>query len=267
MNQTTSLARDTDLHLHLKMVARFLSAYAANLLACGTTTIRIEKNVARIAMAYDTVAEVTIFPLHITMTVWDPKREHSYTNNERIGKGGLNFALNSSLSTLSWRIADRRLPLDVAQRMMAHLCNRSRLNPWLVLVLVGFANASFCRLFGGDAMAMLIVFIATVDGFYLKNRLHAMHIDIRIATIIAGCFSAIIAAAGFAFHLGSTPDIALATSVLYLVPGIPFINAGSDLIHGHYICSICRFITAIVLTGCLALGLCLAIILMDIKFF
>lgn len=254
-------------HQRLKSIALFLSRYAAALLACGTTTIRIEKNVERIAESYGTTAEVTIFPLHIMMTVWDGDHNHSYTNNERISAGGLNFAQNSSLSTLSWRIADRSLPLPVAERMFKHLTTQPRLNKWLVLILVGFANASFCRLFNGDAIAMLIVFIATIDGFYLKNKLHSMHVDIRMATIIAGCFSAIIATSGYVFNLGNTPEIALATSVLYLVPGIPYINAVSDLIYGHYICSICRFITAAILTGCLALGLILAILLMDIEFF
>ncbi len=267
MKQTNASIPDDNVHQRLKQVSLFLSRYSTSLLACGTTTIRIEKNVARIAAAYDTTAEVTIFPLHIMMTVWDNEHNHSYTNNERIGSGGLDFALNTSLSTLSWRIADKRLPLPVAIRMLAYLRSRPRLNPWLVLLLVGFANASFCRLFGGDAVAMLIVFIATVDGFYIKNKLHAMHFDIRISTIIAGCFSAVIASAGFAFGWGSTPDIALATSVLYLVPGIPYINGISDMIHGHYICSICRLITAFILTACLAFGLCLAIIFMDIKFF
>lgn len=151
--------------------------------------------------------------------------------------------------------------------MLRYLTTRKRLNKWLVLILVGFANASFCRLFNGDALAMLVVFIATVDGFYLKNKLHSMKVDIRVATIIAACFSAVIATAGYVFHLGNTPEIALATSVLYLVPGIPYINAISDLIYGHYICSICRFITAIILTGCLAIGLCLAIIFMNVEFF
>lgn len=249
-------------------MAVFLSRYAALLLSCGTTTIRMEKNVGRIAAVYDTTAEVTVFPMHIMMTVWDTGHSHSYSNSVRVGGSGPDFALNSGLSALSWRISDRRLPLPVAERMMRMLSGRPRLYGWLVLLLTGIANASFCRLFGGDAMSMLIVFVATVDGFYIKNRLHrSMHCDIRIATIVAGCFSAIIASAGFAFGLGDTPDVALATSVLYLVPGIPYINAVSDLLHGHYICSFSRMVTAIVLTVCLSIGLCLAIILMDVRFF
>lgn len=268
MRKSDEAMAGDDVHYRLKGVAVFLSRYAASLLACGTTTIRIEKNVERIAAAYDTTAEVTIFPLHILMTVWDAEHSHSYSNSARIGGGGLDFALNTGLSALSWRIADRRLPLPVAERMMALLTGRRRLSSWLVLLLTGLANASFCRLFGGDALAMLIVFVATVDGFYVKNALHrSMHCDIRIATIVAGCFSAIIASSGFIFGIGSTPDIALATSVLYLVPGIPYINAVSDLLHGHYICSFSRMTTAVVLTLCLSIGLCLAIILMDVRFF
>lgn len=267
MSHVSNCKTPEEVHQRLKSIALFLSRYAAALLACGTTSIRIEKNVERIAESYGTTAEVTIFPLHIMMTVWDGDHNHSYTNNERISTGGLNFEQNSSLSTLSWRIADRHLSLPVANRLLTYITTRKRLNKWFVLILVGFANASFCRLFNGDALAMLIVFIATIDGFYLKNKLHSMKMDIRMATIIAACFSAIIASAGYVFHLGNTPETALATSVLYLVPGIPYINAVSDLLYGHYICSICRFITALILTACLAVGLFIAIILMNIEFF
>ena len=35
------------------------------------------------------------------------------------------------------------------------------------------------------------------------------------------------------YNIGNTPDIALGTSVLYLVPGVPLINGVIDVIEGH----------------------------------
>lgn len=252
-------------HEHLKTVGKFLAHYASTLLACGVTTIRIEKNIDRIAQRYNTEAEITVLPLHITVTVWSNDKDHSYTITEKIKGSGIDFDKNTQLSKLSWEIFDNYIPLDEAKKQFSEIVVRPRLNPTLVTILTGAANASFCRLFGGDPLSMLIVFIATICGFYIKNKLHGgWKWDIRMVTIISGCVATIIASSGYVFNIGTTPDIALGTGVLYLVPGVPFINSINDLINGHYICSISRFIQASIITICLSLGLCLGYIIINI---
>ena len=256
----------TEKHDLLKKTACFLSKYAASLMACGTTTIRIEKNVVRIAEAFKMHVEITILPLHVMLTVWDESRKHSYISSQRITGNGLNFYTNTLLSRLSWTIYTQRLSLSKSIRLFEKIVSVPRINKWLVLTLVGLANASFCALFNGDYTSMAIVFVATIDGFYIKNKLHGdWHWDIRITTIISAFVASVISCSGYIFHWGDTPDVALATSVLFLVPGIPFINSVSDLIHGHYICFMSRCIQATILTICLSLGLCLALLIMNIS--
>ena len=92
-------------------------------------------------------------------------------------------------------------------------------------------------------------------------------IDIRAVFIICALVSSILGATGILFPYGSTPYIAVATSVLYLVPGIPFLNSFSDLLHRHYICAFSRFADAVILTGCLSAGLCGGMLLMKIGMF
>lgn len=75
------------------------------------------------------------------------------------------------------------------------------------------------------------------------------------------------ACAGGITGLGLTPEIAVATSVLYLVPGIPFINSFCDLIDRHYICAYGRAMHAIVLVCCLSFGLCAGMALMHVPMF
>ncbi len=79
--------------------------------------------------------------------------------------------------------------------------------------------------------------------------------------------SSVIGASASLFGLGNTPEIAVGTSVLYLVPGIPFLNSFSDLLAGHYICAFSRMTHAVVLTCCLSLGLCGGLMLMGIGMF
>lgn len=254
------------IHDNLKDIAIFISDYAVTLLACGATTMRIEKNIERIAESYNTDVEITIFPLHVMLTVWDKEHSHSYTNSVKIKNIGLNFTLNTLLSELSWNISDHHYTLDVSREKYNMIISTPRLNKWVVLLLVGFANASFCRLFNGDVESMIVVFIATIYGFYIKNKMFAdWKYDIRIATIVSGFVAAVISSACFIFNIGNTPDIALGTSVLFLIPGIPFINSVHDMIHGHYICCISRCIQATIITICLSIGLCVALLLLNIE--
>ena len=136
-----------------------------------------------------------------------------------------------------------------------------------VLILTSLANASFCRLFGGDAVAMLIVFVSTLAGYRLKQVMLEDKRDVRLTFLCASFFSAVLSAGGHIFDIGTTPEIALGTSVLYLIPGVPYINSVSDLIYKHYLCAFSRFMDAAVLTACLSAGLCAGMLLLGLKWF
>ena len=244
----------------------FLCDYATTLLECGATTVRIEKNVGRMAEAFGSRAEVSIFPKHIELVECDAVTGERSFFSKTIGHGGINYATISALSKLSWNSVDRHLPLATVRDEYQRICQEKRLPLWLVTLLTSFANASFCRLFEGDLPSMSIVFVATLCGFYLKNALcKKYHFDVRAAIIVAGCVSAILSCAGYVFGWGKTPDVALATSVLYLVPGIPYLNSVSDLINDHYLCATSRFIHAATLTVCLSVGLYIGLLLMHVK--
>ena len=60
------------------------------------------------------------------------------------------------------------------------------------------------------------------------------------------------------------PDVAFGTSVLYLVPGIPYLNSVCDFFSGHIKLGTERIIDAILLTASLSLGFCGAAVIMKI---
>lgn len=53
------------------MLGTFLCSYATTLLECGAATVRIEKNVGRMAEAYGGDAEVSIYPRHVEVVLKD----------------------------------------------------------------------------------------------------------------------------------------------------------------------------------------------------
>lgn len=248
-------------------VCIFLSDYASWLLGCGATCIRIEKNVDRMAAALDMKADISITPTHIHMSVWDNCHYDSYVNIVRVHKTGISFNINTQLSKLSWDLADGKIDFHTAVETFHTITYTKPENRWKVLVLASVANASFCRLFGGDWIAIGLVFLATFAGYRIKQIMLEHKSDVRLVFVCSAFVSSVIGSGCMLFGWGATPETALGTSVLYLIPGIPYINSVSDMLDGHYICSFSRFIDAVVLTMCLSLGLCLGILLMGLKLF
>ena len=114
---------------------------------------------------------------------------------------------------------------------------------------------------------MATVLVATVCGYYSKQLMLASHLDIRLTFVVCSLLSAVLGSFDALFGVGTTPDIAVGTSVLYLVPGIPFLNSFSDVLYRHYLCAISRFADALVLTCCLSAGLCAGMELMNLSMF
>ncbi len=247
----------------IESTAAFLGDYGAVMLGCGATCIRIEKNIGRMASAYGMEADIELLPSHVEVALRDGDG-HKVSATGKTRRGGIDFGLNPRLSRLSWSVADDGLsPAEARQRFDAIVAAKSA-GSARVLLLASAANMAFCRLFGGDAVAMAVVFCATLLGYRVKQLLLGAGRDVRLAFLAAAFVSASASAACEIFCLGDTPGVALGTSVLYLIPGVPYINAASDMIYRHYLCAISRLTDAVVLTACLTAGLCAGMFLLDL---
>ena len=213
--------------------------------------------------------DITVMPRNVTIVLHPCHAPNSSRGifTAKLKPCGINFDINTRLSRLSWNVADGHLTVEDAFRTLQSITIRRYSHALSTTALVGLANASFCRLFDGDATAMLIVLCATLAGYAVKEILLGFRTDIRLVFIICAFVSSALCGGARLFGWSDTPDIALATSVLYLIPGVPYINAASDLIDRHYLCAFSRFTDASVLTACLSAGLCLSVKLLGLEWF
>lgn len=256
------IAQET--HNRVKETALFLSDYASELLAVGATSARVEMNVGRMARHFGISADMAILSQHTIITASDEATGHTYSVVGRARHRPISFSRNTALSRLSWRVIDERLSLREAHSAFDDISHGQFGNPWFVLLMASLANMSFCYLFGGDTWAMAVVFAATAVGYCAKTCLLRLGIDHRMVFLISAFCATVIGCSCQIFGLGSTPEVAMGTSILYLVPGIPFINSISDLIYGHNICFFSRLTNACVLTICLSAGFILGLLVMGI---
>ncbi len=249
------------------LTCSFLADYAAWMLGCGATCIRIQKNVDRMAKAFGLKVELTIMPAHVQICVLKDQTEPSQIEIRRIRHTGISFHLNTQLSKLSWEVADGKVTFEEARQIFQRIIHTSPEHPLFVWIGASLANMAFCRLFGGDVISMLLVFAATLAGYRVKQELLERGVNIRFVFILSAFVSSVIASGGYVFGWGNTPDVALGTSVLYLIPGVLYISSVSDMLDKHYICAFSRFMEALILTACLSIGLSGGFLIMGLKMF
>ena len=148
-----------------------LLQYGVTLIASGAHTSRVVRNMSRIAEAFGYRVAITIFQHTIIMCATD-KEDGSVRQTlvTKINYQPINFKTISLLSNLSWEIGDNHLTVHEFKQRYKEIISKPRLSRWIVLFFVACANASFCRLFQGDIQAVLVVFVATLAGFFLRQE-------------------------------------------------------------------------------------------------
>jgi uncharacterized membrane protein YjjP (DUF1212 family) len=113
---------------------------------------------------------------------------------------------------------------------------------------------------------MGMVFFASQAGFLVRHFMVVMHgLDIRLG-FLAASFTASFLSAVASWHFTSlTPETAVASSILFLVPGIPLLSAVNDILCGHTLMGISRGMNAALLTICIAFGLTATLIITGFK--
>ena len=229
----------------------FIGEYATYLLGSGVHTSRVVRNARRIGASQSVDVRLTTFQRTSILTVREEGNPQVVTQVVEIPHLPISFERNSDLSSLSWEAVDRRLPLDVIREKFRKLTAKPRMDPMFVLMVVGLANASFCKLFNGDWVAVGIVFTSTLAG---KAGVNHFIIFILSAFVASLCASS-------ALRFDCTAETAIATSVLFLVPGVPLINGVIDIVEGHVLIGCSRLIGALLLILCIAVGLSVTLLM------
>ena len=233
--------------------AKFIAEYAAHLMGCGIHTSRVIRNTKRIGEALGFEIKISTFQKTIILTIIDNETQQTFSEVIEIPALPISFEHNSELSALSWEAVDKQLPFEEIRRKYTEIISAPKMSPLFVLMLVGLANASFCRLFGGDWMSMAIVFSATIAGFFVRLQMMKNRFNHYIIFIVSAFIASLLASTAMIFDI--TSEIALATSVLFLIPGVPLINGVIDIVEGHTLNGISRLTNAFLLIVCIAIGL------------
>jgi uncharacterized membrane protein YjjP (DUF1212 family) len=249
-------------------VAEFILDAGVFLMASGAHSGRVWRNCRRIAEHWGYRMNFNPTFTGIMVSVWDDKnRENAVTRYKTAPANIVHLETLTQISHLSWKIADNEIEYDDACLELEAIKHKAHYPFWLVALAVGISCGCLCTLAGGSPIDAALAFCGASVGSIARHFILKKQFNQFLSIIIASAITTLIAGTDTIFGLGRAPEMTLATSVLYLIPGVPLINSVIDLLEGYFSASIARSLFAASIVSSIAVGMILSITLLGINNF
>ena len=174
----------------------------------------------------------------------------------KVGHLGVNQQLDQELWQLAEQVSRRKLSTGQTQAELVRLAKETpRHSAWVMAVAVGLACAAFGRLLGVDWVGTGPVFLASVSGQFVRRELLTRHVNVFICATLVSFLSSLLGGLGAHLAGSTTITTAMIASILLLVPGVPSVNALSDILDGHPTLGSARSVTVAMILIFVAVGL------------
>ena len=243
----------------MKHLGHLLAQYVAIMVASGTHSSRISRSAKRIAEAYGYDLRINLSLRNLSVMLCEPEDpSNHYYELIAVPVAPISLSNNADLSRLSWEVYDKKMPVEEFEAKFNKIISTPRYSHWVVALMASLASFGLCYLFSGTIWAMIMVFISTFISFNLKSFLTKKHVNNHLTILLTALTAAFIASFG-AFIDEQTATVAVATSVLYLVPGVVFISGLIDILEGFVVIGSSRLMNATLHTISLAIGLLISV--------
>ena len=247
-------------------VADLLLDIGTAMLVSGAHSGRVHRNIDRVAAAWGFQADLFITFTGMMVSVRDMQGGgQPVARFRKVPLHGVHFGVITAISLLTWRVAEEKPEVAAVEEEMARIRAIPHHPRWAVLPGIGAACGCLCMLLGGDWRNGAVAFVAALVGMFVRQEVVRLRFNPMIGVIAAAFVTSLLAGVDVLRGIGSNPEATLASSVLYLVPGVPLINCAIDLIEGHIPTGIARGVFGGFVLLCIAVGMTLGILLLGIQ--
>lgn len=238
------------------------------LLESGAHCERINRNIQRVVA--NTPYEVDLFLTFtaVSVTIYDPNNpQNTITANRAIRHHSVHFGVLTETSLLTWQLFDKEISFPDFMQNMKSLKKQPKYSVWLVRFFIGIACGCLCLLSGGNWIDSCFTIIASFVGLTVRQELIKADFNMMISIISSAFITTTISGLDILFEWGKSPSSSVATSVLFLIPGVPLINCVIDIIEGYIPIGLARGTFGGFILLCIATGMFLSINLIGINNF
>ncbi len=244
-------------------ITRVIIKAAVLMLEHGAESILVEQTAQRLGKALGVRSvEVSLIPSAIVLSTLDENRQ-SVTTTRRVHHKAINMSMVCDLQKIVIDTEKNSYDIEFVKKGLKEL-KPNYYNRWLIVLMVGFACASFAVLQGANLISFLITFIASSFGMFIRQELSKRNfVQIIIFGVTAFSVTSI-SSISYLFPSANT-NIVLASSVILLVPGFAFVNSFLDALKGYLSMGWGRWLEGTLLTVATSIGIILAMTVLNIK--
>lgn len=230
----------------------------------GADTPQIVRDMKRVAAYMGIPAEkVHLHIMYTTLMLNISDEHHSHTSFRKCPKHAVNMKIISAVSKLTWRALKEHYTLDEFKGELDAVAKRPRYPLWMTVLAAGFGCGAFGTLFGCDFNAAIYTAIAAIIGKLVQMQCAERFGINPYASMTFGAFSAVSVADLMHFLPTTTPWHPMIAASLFLVPGVPIINAFGDLLNMYLISGTARILHTLIIVGSTSFGMIFAIGMSD----
>lgn len=255
-------------HISSKRFADLILDVGTFLLASGAHCGRVATNIKRMGDTWGFYIDIHPTFKGLLVSVKNLRDESdSVTLFKESPTHVVHLQVLTEVSHLTWRVYEETLTIEETETLFAKIKTIPNYNPWVVSLAVGFSCAGLCFFSFGDTSNAMVACLAAFVGSICRFKIADMKFNFMISISIAAFISTLISGLGSLYGIGSSPESAIATAILYLIPGVPLINSIIDIIEGYLSSAINRALFAGMVILTIAVGMTLCITFLGINNF
>lgn len=249
-------------------VADLILDMGTYMLASGAHCGRLSSNLSRMAIVWNYSIDLNPSFKGLQVTVKDLNNpDNSVTSYKTSPEHNVHLSVLTDISALSWKVHEEKLPIIFVEENFQKIKQKPTYPTWLITLAVGFSCSGLCAFALGDIYNILVAFTGASVGYLVKCQIAKWKFNAMISIALAAFVTTLISGFGYLNGFGVRPEAAMATAVLYLIPGVPLVNTVIDLIEGYLSSSINRALFAGFILLCIASGMTLCITILGISNF
>ena len=249
-------------------IANFVLDIATYLIASGAHCGRVNRNINRMANVWNFEVHLHLTFKGVLTTVIDKSNPTNVVTRYReTPTHNIHLDILSKISALSWRVHDEKLDIKKVEDLFQDVTTLKAYNTFTVAIAIATSCAGLCLFSFGDYLNALVAFGAAFLGYLVRSFMAKKKYNTIIHITAAAFVTTLVTGLAAKFNVGRSPEAAIATAVLYLIPGVPLINSVIDLIEGYISSSINRMLFSGFILLCIAAGMTLCITLIGIQNF
>lgn len=234
-------------------VAKLLIDIGVLLLKSGAHTERTVRNLKRVAAAFGYEPDIFIAFSGLTLTIHG--KEQSTTLFGRVASHGVHLSMVAAVSKLSWRVSDEGLSIAEIEKELQVIKALPHYPRWLILLVIGLGCGALSRIAGAEWQIALATAVASSIALRVRMQLTKWQVNIFLVILASAMTATVIGGFATSLHLGASSGLAIAASVLFLIPGVPLINGVMDLINGYMSIGVARLVMGSAISFSLAWGM------------